>query len=130
MGARRRDLDARTGFSYVEMCLAVAILAICIVGAYSPRNTLFDVWVALGAGVVGYLMRKNNWPPAPLLVGFILGPMLEISLRQSLSMGGPMIFFTRTITVAFLISAVILVVISVKFFKRIPKGILQDQSDG
>jgi putative tricarboxylic transport membrane protein len=110
--------------------LAPTILAICIVGAYSPRNTLFDVWVALGAGVVGYLMRKNNWPPAPLLVGFILGPMLEISLRQSLSMGGPMIFFTRTITVAFLISAVILVVISVKFFKRIPKGILQDQSDG
>ena len=74
--------------------LAPIILAICVVGAYSPRNTMFDVWVALGAGVLGYIMRKNNWPVAPLILGFILGPMLEQSLRQSLSMGGPMIFFT------------------------------------
>ena len=110
--------------------LSPTILAICIVGAYSPRNTMFDVWVALGAGVVGYIMRKYNWPPAPLIVGFILGDMVEISLRQSLSMGGPLIFFTRTITVGFLISAVILVVLSVKFFKRIPKGILEDKSNG
>ncbi len=110
--------------------LSPTILAICIVGAYSPRNTMFDVWVALGAGVVGYIMRKYNWPPAPLIVGFILGDMVEISLRQSLSMGGPLIFFTRTITVGFLISAVILVVLSVKFFKRIPKEILKDQTDG
>lgn len=109
--------------------LAPTILAICIVGAYSPRNTMFDVWIALGAGVVGYVMRKNNWPPAPLLVGFILGPMLEIAFRQSLSMGGAMIFFTRPITMAFLIFAVILVVISVLFIKRIPKEILEDTSE-
>jgi putative tricarboxylic transport membrane protein len=109
--------------------LAPTILAICIVGAYSPRNTMFDVWVALGAGLVGYVMRKNNWPPAPLLVGFILGPMLEIAFRQSLSMGGAMIFFTRPITMAFLIAAVILVVISVLFIKRIPKEILEDKSE-
>ncbi len=109
--------------------LAPTILAICIVGAYSPRNTLFDVWVALGAGVVGYIMRKNHWPPAPFLVGFILGPMLEFSLRQSLSMGGAMIFFTRPITMAFLIFAVVLVVISVIFVKRIPREILEEKSD-
>jgi len=109
--------------------LAPIILAICVVGAYTPRNTMFDVWVALGAGVMGYIMRKNNWPPAPFLVGFILGPMVEISLRQSLSMGGPMIFFTRFITVAFLVSAVILVIVSLKFFKRIPQEILEDKSD-
>jgi putative tricarboxylic transport membrane protein len=109
--------------------LAPIILAICMVGAYSSRNTLFDVWTALGAGVLGYVMRKNNWPQAPLLVGFILGDMVEIALRQSLSMGGPTIFFTRTITVAFLLSAVLLVIVSVKFFKRLPREILQEESD-
>jgi putative tricarboxylic transport membrane protein len=109
--------------------LAPTILAICMVGAYSSRNAMFDVWIALGGGVLGYVMRKNNWPQAPLLVGFILGDMVEISLRQSLSMGGPLIFFNRPITVVFLLSAVILVIISVKFFKRIPKEILEDKSD-
>jgi putative tricarboxylic transport membrane protein len=109
--------------------LAPTILAICMVGAYSSRNTMLDVWIALGAGVLGYVMRKNNWPQAPLLVGFILGDMVEISLRQSISMGGPLIFFHRPITVVFLLSAVILVVISVKFFKQIPEEILKDRSD-
>jgi putative tricarboxylic transport membrane protein len=109
--------------------LAPTIMAICVIGAYSSRSAMFDVWVALGAGVVGYLMRKKDWPQAPLLVGFILGDLVEISLRQSLSMGGPLIFFTRTITVVFLLSAVILIIISVKFFKRIPKEILEDKSD-
>jgi putative tricarboxylic transport membrane protein len=109
--------------------LAPTIMAICVIGAYSSRNAMFDVWVALGAGVVGYLMRKKDWPQAPLLVGFILGDLVEISLRQSLSMGGPLIFFTRTITVVFLLSAVILIILSVKFLKRIPKKILEDKSD-
>jgi putative tricarboxylic transport membrane protein len=109
--------------------LAPTILAICVVGAYSSRNTMFDVWVALGSGVVGYFMRKKNWPQAPLLMGFILGDLVEISLRQSLSMGGPLIFFTRPITIAFFISAVILVILSVKLLKRVPKEIREETSD-
>ena len=109
--------------------LAPTILAICIVGAYSSRNTMFDVWVALGAGIVGYLMKKKNWPQAPLLMGFILGDLVEISLRQSLSMGGPLIFFTRPITVAFFLSAVVLVILSLKFLRRLPKEILEGKSD-
>jgi putative tricarboxylic transport membrane protein len=90
---------------------------------------MFDVWIALGGGVLGYVMRKNNWPQAPLLVGFILGDMVEFSLRQSISMGGPLIFFNRPITVVFLLSAVILVIVSVKFFKRIPKEMMGEKSD-
>ena len=109
--------------------LAPSILGICIVGAYSPRNTLFDVWVALGAGVLGYIMRKKYWPLAPLILGFILGPMLEQSLRQSLSMGGPSIFFHRPITTTLLISALVVLVISVKYLKRVPKALLKDESD-
>jgi len=108
--------------------LGPIILGICVAGAYSPRNTLFDVWIAFGAGVLGYVMKKNDWPQAPLMLGFILGPMLELSFRQSLSMGGPTIFFTRPIAVAFLVLAVIVLVFSVKFLKRIPKEV-REESD-
>jgi putative tricarboxylic transport membrane protein len=108
--------------------LGPVILGICVAGAYSPRNTLFDVWVAFGAGILGYVMKKNDWPQAPLMLGFILGPMLELSFRQSLSMGGPTIFFSRPIAVAFLVLAVIVLVFSVKFLKRIPKEV-REESD-
>jgi len=100
--------------------LAPIILAFCIVGAYSLRNTLFDVWVALGAGVIGFIMRKKGWPVAPLILGFILGPMFEQAFRQSLSMGGAVIFITRPITVTFLLLTIIVLVTSAKFFKRMP----------
>jgi putative tricarboxylic transport membrane protein len=102
--------------------LAPTILALCVVGAYASRSTLFDVWVALAAGVVGYIMRKKNWPQAPLLVGFILGDMVEISLRQSLSLGGPLIFLTRPIALILLVLTVILAILSIMFMKRTPKG--------
>lgn len=109
--------------------LAPTILGICIVGAYSPRNTMFDVWVALGAGVLGYLMRKNGWPLAPMILGFILGPMFEQALRQSLSMGGPTIFFTRYITVGFLLLSILALIVSLKYVRRAPKEILEEDKD-
>ena len=98
--------------------LGPTILAICLVGAYSPRNTMFDVWVALGAGVVGYFMRKNDWPVAPLILGFILGPMLEQALRQSVSMGGFLIFFRRPIPLAFILFSIIMTTLSLRYRKR------------
>ena len=108
--------------------MAPIILGICIIGAYSPRNIMFDVWVALGAGVLGYFMRKKDWPVAPMMLGFILGPMLEASFRQSVSMGGYTIFFTRYITMAFFLLTVIVLIVSMKFIRRIPKEILEDDS--
>jgi putative tricarboxylic transport membrane protein len=109
--------------------LGPVILAVCIVGAYAPRNTMFDVWVAFGAGLLGFIMKKNDWPTAPLILGFILGPMLELAARQSMGMGiGPVIFLKHPITVAFLIMAVIVLVISLKFLKRLPKE-LKEESD-
>jgi putative tricarboxylic transport membrane protein len=106
--------------------LAPTILAICVVGAYSPRNTLFDVWVALVAGIVGYIMRKTNWPVAPLILGFILGDMLEQALRQSLAMGGPMFFFNRPVSLAFLLLALIITMVSLKYLRRVPKAVLEE----
>lgn len=111
--------------------LAPAILAVCVIGAYSPRNTLFDVWVAIVFGIVGYFMRKMSWPLAPMILGFILGPMLEISLRQSLSMsqGSLSIFVTRPIPAVFLAITVISLYLMIKFFRTVPKEILEEEPD-
>lgn len=106
--------------------LGPVIFAVCLVGAYSPRNTMFDVWVALAAGVAGFLMRRYNWPVAPLILGFILGPILEQSFRQSLSMGGPTIFFERPVTIALLVAAALLLFISIRLLKRVPETLLEE----
>jgi putative tricarboxylic transport membrane protein len=64
--------------------LIPVILVLCVIGAYGDNSNLFDVWVMLGAGVVGYGMRKYDYEPAPLVVGLVLGPFMERSLRQTL----------------------------------------------
>lgn len=98
--------------------LAPIVLGISVIGAYSTRNTMFDVWVALGAGILGYLMRKGNWPIAPFILGIILGPMLEQSLRQSLSMGGITIFFHRPVCIFFILLALAMVTIIWRYLKK------------
>jgi putative tricarboxylic transport membrane protein len=104
--------------------LGPTILAICVIGAYAPRNALFDVWIALASGLLGYLMRKGNWPLAPLILGFILGSMMEQSLRQSISMGGPGIFLARPLALGFIVAAVILTVVSIRVLRRVPAKVL------
>jgi putative tricarboxylic transport membrane protein len=64
--------------------LMPVVLVLCVIGAYGDNGNLFDVWVMLGAGIVGYIMRKYNYEPAPLIVGLVLGPVMERSFRQTL----------------------------------------------
>jgi len=64
--------------------LMPAVLVLCVVGAYGDNNNLFDVWVMLGAGVAGYGMRRYGFEPATLVVGLVLGTVMERSLRQTL----------------------------------------------
>ncbi|MCL4768068.1 MAG: tripartite tricarboxylate transporter permease [Hyphomicrobiaceae bacterium] len=106
--------------------LGPVVLALCLVGAYSIRNTMFDVWVSLGFGVLGYLMRKRNWPMAPLVLGFILGPMLEQALRQSLSSGGLTFFADRPIVLGLFAMSVITLYTSLRVIRRVPKAVLTD----
>lgn len=65
-----------------------AITILAIFGAYSVNNNLFDVWIMLGAGILGYLFRRSNFPIPPLLIGLILGTPLEQSIRQALLTSG------------------------------------------
>jgi len=80
--------------------LAPIIVLFCCVGVYSVRNTVFDIWVMGIFGIIGYLFRKVGLEPGPLILAFVLGPILERSLRQALliSAGSPFIFFKRPIS--------------------------------
>jgi putative tricarboxylic transport membrane protein len=86
--------------------LAVTIMAFGFIGAYAMTSNFFAVWIALGAGVVGYVGRRIGLPMIGLLLGLILGPMIESRLRQSLSRseGSLMIFVERPIALVFLLA--------------------------
>jgi putative tricarboxylic transport membrane protein len=87
--------------------LGPLIILCSVIGAYSIRFLLFDVWVALLFGVIGYLMRKLGFPVAPMVLATVLAQMLETSLQQSLliSQGSPLIFFNRPIAAFFMVLA-------------------------
>lgn len=87
-----------------------AILVFCAIGAFSLGNSTFDVFLLAAFGVVGYVLRKLDCEPAPLLLGFLLGPMLEENLRRALMInrGDASVLFTRPISCALLLAAVAL----------------------
>ncbi len=90
-----------------------AIVVFCAIGLYTLNNNSFDVFMAAGFGVIGYAFYKLGCEPAPLLLGFILGPMMEENLRRALllSRGDWTTFLTRPLSVSLLIAAAALVVI-------------------
>jgi putative tricarboxylic transport membrane protein len=90
-----------------------AILLFCAIGVYSINNTSFDVSQTAVFGALGLLFVKLECEPAPLLLGFVLGPMMEENLRRAmlLSRGDPTVFFTRPISCAMLIAAAALVLL-------------------
>ena len=98
-----------------------AILLFCAIGAYSLRNNAVDVLLTIPFGLLGYLFAKLDCEPAPLLLGFILGPMLEENLNVAmlLSRGSVTIFFTRPLSLALLlIGAGLLVMMVVPAVRR------------
>ncbi|MCM3571381.1 tripartite tricarboxylate transporter permease [Neobacillus mesonae] len=91
--------------SIPQHILLPIIITLCVVGAYGVNNRLFDVGALLFFGVIGYLMMKFNFPLTPLVLGFILGPLLETNLRRGLmlSQGDFTPFLTEPIAAAFLL---------------------------
>lgn len=82
--------------------LVPIIVALCVVGTYAVNNSMSDVWVMLVFGVIGYLLRKVGVPPAPIVLGLILGTLAEKGLRQSAVMAqGDMLgyYFSRPLSV-------------------------------
>ena len=91
--------------------LAPIIYILCVVGGYAPTQTMHDVWLMFLFGVVGYLLRKLNYPVAPAVLAIVLGPLAERSLRQTLigSHGDVTVFIDRPISAVCIAIAIALI---------------------
>jgi len=92
-----------------------SIILFCCIGNYSVSNNPFDVYLCALIGVLGYVLAKLECEPAPLLLGYVLGPLLEENLRRALliARGDPTVFFTRPISLAFMIATVLILIVMV-----------------
>ena len=92
-----------------------AILVLCCIGIYSLNNSVFDVGLAVFFGLLGYAFIKFRCEPAPLMLGFVLGPMLEENLRKAMtiSRGDPSVFITRPLSMSMLLIAAVLLILVV-----------------
>ncbi|CTQ48317.1 tripartite tricarboxylate transporter permease [Jannaschia donghaensis] len=101
------------------------VFLLALTAAYSARGNLFDVWVALGAGAVGYIMRRTGLNPAAFVIAFVLTPGAEQALRQSLllSDAGWGIFAQRPVAAGFLLLSVAVLVLRVRRVRRARRGI-------
>ncbi len=98
-----------------------AILVFCCIGVYSVQNAVFDVFEAIGFGLLGYILLKLDCEPAPLLMGFVLGPLLEEYFRRALllSHGDLSTFVTRPLSLALLAAAAgLLLLVTLPSIKR------------
>ncbi len=111
--------------------LYVLIVLLCQIGAYSVNNNVTDVLLINIFGLAGYLMKRYEFEGAPLILGLVLGPMLESSLRRALMMsdGSPMIFIARPLSAAFLIVAVFFLISPLFTRGRIGKAAIESKDD-
>jgi putative tricarboxylic transport membrane protein len=103
------------------------ILLFCFIGAYSVSAYLFDLYVMLIFGVLGYVLRKLSYEPAPLILAYVLGPMLEQNLRQALilSDGNLSVFMTRPLSAASLLLSLLLMVSGAfQFYQRRKRSVV------
>lgn len=91
--------------------IAVGVIALSMVGIYAVNTRFFDCGVALAAGVAGYILLRLGWPLVALVMGVVIGPIIENRLRETLSLGdgSPMILLERPICIAILVLSVIMV---------------------
>jgi putative tricarboxylic transport membrane protein len=91
-----------------------SIIVFCCIGVYSINNSPFDVQIAATFGLIGYWLLKHDFEPAPMLLGFVLGPLMEENLRRAMliARGDATVFFTRPISAVLLSIAIILLVIA------------------
>jgi putative tricarboxylic transport membrane protein len=102
------------------------ILLFCLIGVYSVNNSVLDIYLMILFGVIGYFMRKCDFEPAPLALAYVLSPMLETSLRQSLNISGGsfFIFFSRPISLVCMVFVIGLLVFQIYSYVKKKKPIL------
>jgi putative tricarboxylic transport membrane protein len=106
------------------------ILAVAIIGTYSVRNSMLDLYVLFALGVAGYVLRKLEFQLAPMVVGVVLGPLIEKHLREGLFMsrGDVSVFWSTPIAVTIwcIVGAVLLVSLSRKAYDRFLGGVASE----
>jgi TctA family transporter len=92
-----------------------SIIMFCCIGNFSVSNNPVDVYLCAVIGVLGYVLAKLDCEPAPLLLGYVLGPLMEENLRRALllSRGDPTVFFTRPISLAFMIATLLVLAVMI-----------------
>jgi len=97
------------------------LIVLAVVGAYSNGNNMFDIYIMLAFGAVGYFLMKNSYPLAPLILGFVLGPLFEQYLRRALmnAENGYLEFFTRPISATLILITLAIIVFT--FYKEITR---------
>lgn len=103
--------------------LCALVLVLCLVGGFAPSQKLHDVWLILGFGVVGYLLRKADYPLAPLVLALVLGPLMEKSFRQTLiaEQGNILAFVERPLSASFMAIALLFFVLPlIKYVRKSP----------
>jgi putative tricarboxylic transport membrane protein len=101
-----------------------SIIMLCCIGNYSVNNSAVDVYLCALVGVLGYVLAKLECEPAPLILGYVLGPLMEEYLRRAmlLSRGDPSVFFTRPISLAFMIGTVLILAVMIAPVVRGKRG--------
>jgi putative tricarboxylic transport membrane protein len=103
--------------------LAPVIIILCVIGSFAINNSIFDVYLMFAFGILGYFMDKIDMPTSPLVVGLILGSMLDTSLHQSLLMSGGswMIFLQNPISAVLLVVSLLSILQATPIFSVIKK---------
>ena len=100
--------------------LMPVVFVLCVIGPYALTQRIFDIWVMVGFGIVGYVLRKMDYPMAPLVLGIILGDLLDKNLRRGLilSDGDITPFLTRPISATFMVMTVMTILLGVPYFRK------------
>jgi putative tricarboxylic transport membrane protein len=99
----------KTPYAYLYPC----IVLFCVMGAFTNSNTIFDIYVMMAFGVLGFFMKLLDYEPAPLILAFVLGPLFEDNLRRTLitSEGSFSVFLDRPIALSMLVAAAVIVML-------------------
>ncbi len=111
--------------------LMAIVYVLCVVGSFAITQRMFDVYVMVVFGIVGFILREMKYPMAPLVLGIILGDLLDLNLRRGLQLtnGDPTPFFTRPISAVIMVAILVTIALSIPAVQRRARGLFKSNRD-